>query len=165
MEIIKSSRHQRIIGNFGESLICNWLSRSGFEVTVVDHTGMDIIAYNPLTRQRLGITVKSRTRNVGKEETHVSILSYREGKNDRQRLLDACEAFSCEPWIGVYVETSESADAYLTSLANYDKKYRGRQDKVKDDWKMGKKDKERYSIDPDVKHIHIEFQGTNWDWY
>ena len=45
MEIIKSSRHQKIIGTFGENLICNWLSRSGFEVAVVDHTGIDIIAY------------------------------------------------------------------------------------------------------------------------
>jgi len=46
VEIIKSSRHQKIIGNFGESLICNWLSQSGFEVAIVDHTGVDIIAYN-----------------------------------------------------------------------------------------------------------------------
>lgn len=47
MDIIKSTRHQKIIGNFGENIICNWLSRSGFEVTVVDHTGIDIVAYNP----------------------------------------------------------------------------------------------------------------------
>jgi len=47
MEIEKSTRHQKIIGDFGENLICNWLSRSGFEVSIVDHTGIDIIAYNP----------------------------------------------------------------------------------------------------------------------
>jgi len=51
MEIIKSSRHQKIIGNFGEQLICNMLSRTGFEVTIVDHTGIDIIAYNPKTKR------------------------------------------------------------------------------------------------------------------
>jgi len=162
MEIIKSSRHQKIIGNFGESLICNWLSRSGFEVTLVDHTGIDIIAYNPSTNQRLGITVKSRTRNVGTEKTGVNILSYRKGKNDRQKLLDACKAFACDPWIAVYVETSESADLYLTSLKNYDEKYRGRAGKAIDNWKMGEKDKERYEKDPDVKHIRIEFQATHW---
>ena len=86
MEIIKSSRHQKIIGKFGEYMICNWLSRSGFEVALVDHTGIDIIAYNPLTRQRLGITVKSRTRTPGKEDTPVNIFSYRKGKDDRQKL-------------------------------------------------------------------------------
>ncbi len=61
MRILKSSKHQKIIGDFGERLVCNWLSRSGFEVIVVDHTGIDLIAYHPTSRQRLGITVKSRT--------------------------------------------------------------------------------------------------------
>jgi len=162
MNIIKSSRHQKIIGNFGEHLICNWLSRSGFEVTIVDHTGMDIIAYNPNTEQRLGITVKSRTRNVGKEETKVNIFSYQKGKNDRQKLINACKAFNCEPWIGVYVETSKSADVYLTSLKNYEEKYRGREGKAIDDWGMRKKDKEKYEKDPDVKHIRIDFKSKHW---
>jgi len=39
----------------------------GFEASVIDHTGIDVIAYNPSTNQRLGITVKARTRNIGKE--------------------------------------------------------------------------------------------------
>jgi Holliday junction resolvase-like predicted endonuclease len=162
MEITKSSRHPKIIGDFGEKLICNWLSRSGFEVTVVDHTGIDIIAYNPWADQRLGITVKSRTRDRGKEENGVSIFSYQKEKSDRQKLSDACKAFACVPWIGVYVETTESADIYLTSLKNYDEKYRGREGKAIDGWKMRKKDKERYEKDPDVKHIRIDFHATDW---
>jgi len=164
MEIIKSSRHQKIIGKFGEYVICNWLSRSGFEVTIVDHTGIDIIAYNPLTKQRLGITVKSRTRSVGKEETPVNLFSYRKERDDRQKLLDACEAFACEPWIAVYVETLNSADVYLTSLKNYDEKYRGKEGKTIDKWKMRKKDKEQYEKDPEVKHIRIYFEAENWNW-
>ncbi len=162
MEITRSSRHQKIIGDFGENMICNWLSRSGFEVTLVDHTGIDIVAYNPSTNQRLGITVKSRTRNIGKEDGSVNIFFNRKG--DRQRLLSACEFFACAPWIAVYVETSESADIYLTSLKNYDEKYRGREGKAIDDWKMKKKDKERYEKDANIKHIKIEFHATNWDW-
>lgn len=164
MEIIKSSRHQKIIGNFGENIICNWLSRSGLEVALVDHTGVDIIAYSPSTEQRFGITVKSRTRNIGKEETKVNVFSYQKGKNDRQKLLDACRAFACEPWIAIYVETSDIADVYLTSLKNYDEKYRGREGKAIDDWKMRKKEKEQYEKDPDVKHIRIEFYTSNWCW-
>lgn len=164
MEIVKSSRHQKIIGDFGENLICNWLSRSGFEVILVDHTGIDIIAYNSSKNQRLGITVKSRTRDIGKEEEPVNIFSYQKGKNDRKKLLDACKAFACEPWISVYVETLEFADVYLTSLENYDKKYRGKKERAVDDWKMKKKDKERYNKDHDVKHIRIEFHTANWSW-
>ena len=163
-DITKSSRHSKIIGEFGENLICNWLSRSGFEVTLVDHTGMDVLAYNPSTEQRLGITVKSRPRNVGKEKTHVNIFSYRKGKNDRKRLLDACKAFSCEPWIGVYVETQKSADAYLISLAKYDEKYRGKQGKAIEVWKMREKDRTLYVEDQEVKHIKIDFHATNWHW-
>jgi hypothetical protein len=164
LEITKSSRHQKIIGEFGESLICNWLSRSGLEVTRVDHTGIDIIAYNPSVKQkqRLGITVKSRTRNVGREALSVNIFSYQKGKNDRQKLLDACKAFDCEPWIGVYVETTDFADVYLTSLENYDTEYRGKEGKAIDDLKMGKKDRERYDKDPNVKHIKVEFRVANW---
>ena len=164
MEIIKSTRHSRIIGKFGENLICNWLSRSQFEVTIVDHTGIDIIAYNPDTKQRLGITVKSRTRDKKTEHTPVNILSYQKGKNDRQKLLDACEYFACEPWIAVYVETSDSADVYLTSLKNYDEKYRSRAGKGIDDWKMRDKDKEQYKKDPGIKHIRIEFNTSSWSW-
>ncbi len=116
MDIIKSSRHQKIIGDFGESIICNWLSRSGFEVTVVDHTGIDIVAFNPSTNERLGITVKSRTRKPGTEQESVNLLSYQRGKDDREKVQQACRAFACDPWVAVYVETTDEADVYLTSL-------------------------------------------------
>jgi hypothetical protein len=77
-------------------------------------------------------------------------------------LLDACVAFSCEPWIGVYVETAECADMYLTSLDNYEKKYRGRIGKAIDDWKMGTRDKQLYEKDPDVRHVRINFDSAGW---
>ena len=162
MNIIeKSSRHQKIIGDFGESLICNFLSRRKFEVVSVDHTGIDIIASNPTAKQRLGITVKSRTRKKGKEEDSVNIFRQKQ-KNDRKKLEDACEAFACNPWIAVYVETRDSADVYLTSLKNYNAKYRGKKGKAVEVWKMGKKDRDKYDKDPEVKHIRIKFCATNW---
>ena len=43
--VSKSTRHQAIVGRFGEYVVCNWLSRSGFEVTLVDHTGIDVVAF------------------------------------------------------------------------------------------------------------------------
>ncbi|NLX07720.1 MAG: hypothetical protein GXY33_21485 [Phycisphaerae bacterium] len=55
MKIVKSTRHHKIIGDFGEALVCNWFSRSGFEVIAVDHTGIDVVAFNPSTKQRLGV--------------------------------------------------------------------------------------------------------------
>ena len=164
MDIEKSTRHQKIIGDFGESVLLNWLSRSGFEVCHIDHTGLDIIAYHPATKKRLGITVKSRTRNIGKENTNVNILSYQKGKNDRQKLLNACRVFACEPYLAVYVEILNSADLYITSLAHYDKKYKLGEEHALDDWKMGKKYTEAYDKDPDVKHVRMDFHTTNWEW-
>jgi Holliday junction resolvase len=119
MTIRKSSRHQKIIGDFGEHLIANWLSRSGFEVVLLDHTGMDIVAYHSELKRRIGITVKSRTRSEGTEKDNVTIFS---DQHDRQKVIDACEAFGCEPWIGIYVEMLDSARA-LFSLLRLDERY------------------------------------------
>ncbi|MGA2915859.1 MAG: hypothetical protein ABSE89_07510 [Sedimentisphaerales bacterium] len=157
--INKSSRHQKVIGNFGESILCNWLSRSGFEVAIVDHTGVDIIAYNKRTKKRLGISVKSRTRTSGKETEPVNIFTNK--KNDRNKLKMACKAFRCEPWIAVYVETEKEADVYLTSVKNYDKKY-WIKNKIVDDWKMSKSYIDEYTADTKVKHIKIKFDKSKW---
>jgi hypothetical protein len=164
MEIIKSSRHQKIIGDFGESLLCNWLSRSGFEVTVVDHTGIDIVAYNPRTSKRLGISVKSRTRQKGTETSSINIFSYRKGKNDRQKVLDACKAFACDPWIAIYVESTDFADLFLLSLEHYDLNYRSNGVRAIDDWKMGEKYLKLYEKDIELKHIHMDFSDNFWNW-
>jgi len=164
MDIEKGTRYSRIIGDFGEAIVLNWLSRSKFEVCLVDHTGIDVIAYHPATKRRLGITVKARTRNVGKEKTGVTILSNQKGKDDRQKLLDACKAFACDPWLAVYVETLEAADLYLTSLAHYDERYMSRQGRTRVDWKMGKKYTEEYDKDPEVRHVRMAFRTTHWDW-
>lgn len=158
--IDKSSRHASIVGHFGEYFFCNWLSRSGFEVSIVDHTGMDVIAYHPVKRKRLGITVKSRTRTSGTETG--SVYLFRKRKDDRQKLLNACEAFSCEPWVGVYVECDTCADLFLTSLANYDCKYRPEGAHAVDGWRMTQKCILEYASDSEVKHIRLDFKAKNW---
>ncbi len=164
MEIIKSTRHQKIIGNYGEALLCNWLSRSGFEVTIVDHTGIDVVAYNPKSGQRLGISIKSRTRAKGQEFSSVNIFSYQKGKNDRDKVLKACKAFACAPWIAIYVEQNLSADLFLFSLEHYDCKYRGKIGRLIDDWKMGDKYRKMYKKDPNIKYIHFDFSLISWEW-
>ena len=157
--IEKSSRHQKIIGNMGEHLTCNWLSRSGFEVAVVDHTGIDLIAYNPKSKQRMGITVKSRTRDRRENE---SVNVFRNRKKDREKVQSFCIAFGCEPWIAVYVETKCYADLFLTPLANYDANYRTAEGKAIDDWKMGQHWLKVYEKDPKVMHLHVSFKADTW---
>lgn len=163
MEIEKGSRHSKIIGAFGEAFLCNWLSRSGFEVAVVDHTGIDLVAYNPTTGRRLGITVKSRTRHAGKETESVNVFSNRKTPGDRDKLLAACKAFGCDPWVAVYVETVKSADLYLMSLEHFDDVYCPNKSCAIDTWKMGAKQKREYEMDKDVQHICVEFVARNWN--
>jgi hypothetical protein len=143
----------------GEHLFCNWLSRSAFEVALLDHTGIDLIAFDPRTQKRMGVTVKSRTRHLRETES-VNIFNNR--KKDREKILAACEAFGCEPWIAVYVETRNFADLYLTSLANYDAKYQSKGDKAIDDWKMTPNWIEAYRKDSLVMHLHLSFEVTRW---
>jgi Holliday junction resolvase-like predicted endonuclease len=159
VEVNKSTRHQKIIGELGEMLVCNWLSRSGFEATVVDHTGIDIIAFHPLTTERYGISVKARTRARGKETETVTIFSRRE---DRQKIVKACEAFNCVPWIAIYVETTNDADLYITSLKNFEEKYCKNNGLETISWKMNFKDKQLYKSDLDIKNIHIDFSTNSW---
>lgn len=143
----------------GEHLVCNWLSRSGFEVAVVDHTGIDLIAYDPKSEQRMGITVKSRTRNLRQTE---SVNVFINKKNDREKVRAVCEAFGCQPWIAVYVETKNFADLYITSLTNYDAKYRTGKGKAVDDWKMTPSWTEAYDEDSEVMHLHLSFEARHW---
>ena len=130
-------------------------------MTRVDHTSIDVVAYDPSTKQRLGITVKSRTR-VSKTEKDPVNLFRQEQKDDWKKFKQACKAFACEPWIAVYVEAAESADVYFTSLKNYDAKYRGKKGKAVEDWKMSKKASLRYQKDAKFKHIRIQFIVDEW---
>lgn len=157
MPISKSTRHSKIVGDFGEHLVCNWLSRSGFEVSRVDHTGIDVLAYNKELDCRLGISVKSRTRHLGTEGD--SVFVFRQAA-DRASLLAACEAFACVPWLAVYVESESEGNLFLTGLNNYDQKYRA--GKATESWRMTPGQVRKYSADPDVKHIHIAFNSRNW---
>lgn len=158
MPIAKSSRHQKIIGDFGESLICNWLSRSGFEVTIVDHTGIDIVAYNLKRDWRIGISVKSRTRNVGQEGGVVKLI---DNNNDILKIQEACKSFACEPWIGIYVETDEYSDLYLLSLKHLQENYSEKRNKGIN-WKMSEHHRSIYLEDKDVYHLNFTFRKTHW---
>jgi Holliday junction resolvase-like predicted endonuclease len=159
MPIRKSTRHQKIIGELGEHLICNWLSRSGFEVARVDHTGIDLIACDPDEDKRIGITVKSRTRIPGTEGTSVRIF----GIGDREKLVSACKAFGCEPWIGIYVETFSYADLFLVSLAAYEQAF-SIEGRLPTTWRMRRAYLQRYANDANIWQLRIHFEPRRWKW-
>ena len=84
-DITKSSRHSKIAGDFGETLVLYWLSKYGFECASVDHTGIDLIARHPRRSEVMGISVKSRTRTPGKESDYVIVKT-----GDFEKVKTAC---------------------------------------------------------------------------
>ena len=87
----KSSRHSKITGDFGEMLPAYLLSRTGWEVVVADHTGIDLIAAR--TGKRIGISVKSRSLNESLNEASINLP-----RKNIERTKAACQTFELEPF-------------------------------------------------------------------
>ena len=109
--MLKSSRHSKITGDFGEALVLYWLSKRGFECARVDHTGIDLIARRPNSDQVLGISVKARSRNEGTETTGINVL-----RKDDHKIKSACQAFHCEPYVAIVADLGTVVRAFLLPL-------------------------------------------------
>ncbi|MGA7564218.1 MAG: hypothetical protein WBW55_13510 [Desulfobaccales bacterium] len=155
MKINKSTRHARITGEFGEAVVLYWLSKYGFECAFVDHTGIDIIARNPHTREVMGVSVKSRTRSEGSEEEYVSI------PNDNfTKAQAACDAFGCVPYFAIVVDAGNTIRGFILPMSHLLELFpRGR---TASGWKMTKPYLEKYSRDPEIKSFVFKTDTTTW---
>ena len=97
MEKIRSERHNKISGDFGEHFVCYWLSKRNFQPVIIDYTGIDIIAYNNDLRARWGISVKTRTRIKEKNQKEAIYIFPKEFP----LILQACEFFDAKPYFGI----------------------------------------------------------------
>ncbi len=155
MKIQKSTRHSKITGDFAESLILYWLSKYGFECANIDHTGIDIIARNPITNELMGISVKSRSRNEGKEGQYLSI------PNDNFIKIDqACKAFSCKPYFAILIDEENILKVFILSKKRL-LTYFPMRDTVSG-WKMTKKWINEYKKDEEIIKIEFDYKTTNW---
>jgi Holliday junction resolvase-like predicted endonuclease len=155
MKVIKSTRHAKITGGFGEALVLYWLSKYGFECALVDHTGIDIIARNPHSREVMGISVKSRSRKEGTEQTYVLIA------NDNFRKVDAaCQAFNCIPYFAIVVDEEDTIRVFIISkdrlLACCPMR------KLAAGWKMTARDLKRYAEDSEIKAFEFKTKTARW---
>jgi hypothetical protein len=151
---MKSSRHSKIAGNFGEALILYWLSKNGFECASVDHTGIDIIARNSITQKLMGISVKTRTRAKGKERESVTIQS-----DDFTKMDTACEAFGCIPYFAIVVDAEDSIKIFITSKLNFLKLAPKKKHSY---WKMHTSALENYSKDEEVMAFELNTKSMRW---
>jgi Holliday junction resolvase-like predicted endonuclease len=156
MELTKSSRHSKITGDFAESLVLYWLSKYGFECAKVDHTGIDLIARNPKNNELMGISVKSRSRNIGKETTCVNI------PNDNfEKVISACKAFGCRPYFAISVDADTKISVFIISLDELMKLFPTRQ--TVSSWKMTPAHLDDYYRNPNI--IIFEFSTHIHRWF
>lgn len=155
MKINKSSRHAKITGDFGETLMLYWLSKYGFERASVDHIGIDIIARNPHNHEIMGISVKSRSRNEGAEEEHVSI------PNDNfDKAEAACEAFGCVPYFAIVVDAGAMIRVFLLPMKRLLALFpRG---KTASGWKITEAYLRRYAEDPEIQAFEFQTKTKKW---
>lgn len=155
MNIQKSTRHSKITGDATEKLVLYFLSKYGFECVYVDHTGIDLIAKNPITKELMGISVKARSRTEGTEGTSLSI------SNDNFEKIDlACEAFNCKPYFAIVVDENSKIMIFLLSKEKLLSKVSG---KSVSNWGMSKKHIEEYKTDKDIKIIELDYKiPVNW---
>lgn len=155
MQVNKSSRHSKITGDFAESLILYWLSKYNFECANVDHTGIDIIAKNPRTKELMGISVKSRSRKQGTEGTYLGI------SNDNfAKIEKACKAFNCVPYFALVIDEADRIYCFILSMKKLLRMYpKGRKVCA---WKMGKKQIQDYYNDPGIKIFEFNYKTHSW---
>lgn len=159
----KSTRHSKITGDFGESLILYWLSRSGFESTLVDHTGIDIVAYQKETKKRFGISVKSRSRTVESSSTGMLISG-----DNYQKIIDSCVFFGCDvPSIAfIYDRPSEDhagqIDVYFLSLESLDKYYPNFKSGKDFAFSITHDSINKYQDDESIRKIVFKYNMMHW---
>ena len=155
MDILKSSRHSKITGDYGETLVLYWLSKYGFECARVDHTGIDLIARNPHTGELMGISVKSRSRTLGTERSSLRIPSGNFEKASR-----ACEEFRCLPYFAIVIDEGEKTWAFLLSMERllnlFPKTDTGLY------WRMGEQNVRQYADDPAIKIFELQTRTLRW---
>ena len=133
-----------------------WLSRSGFECARVDHTGIDLIAKRPRSDERLGISVKTRSRLPGKEAESVNI-----GRaEDFAKVEAACTAFQCVPYFAIVVDAAQRVSVFLVSKAHIEYLYPGRSGLIS--WSMTPGWVRKYFADPLIQSLEFSTDSESW---
>lgn len=156
MKIKKSSRHAKITGDFSEHLILYWLSKYGFECARVDHTGIDLIARNPKNKERMGISVKSRSRTEGSETTPVKI----ERDNLRKAEI-ASRVFGCTPYLALVVDAGTMIRCFVLPLKALYRLYPSAKKRTVS-WQMTEKAINTYYQRPDIRIFEFMSDTKRW---
>ena len=155
MKINKGPMHAKITGDFGEALVLYWLSKYGFECASFDHTGIDIIARNRLTKEVIGVSVKSRSRNEGSEDDSISI------PNDNFAKAEVvCAAFGWVPYFAIVVDAGDTLRVFILPMGHLLAMFP--KGKTTAEWKMTKPYIEKYAVDPLIQTFEFHTETIKW---
>jgi Holliday junction resolvase-like predicted endonuclease len=155
VKINKSSRHKKITGDFTEQLILYLLSKHGFECSYVNHTGIDIIARNPHTKELMGISVKGRSRKTGTEGDYVNIP-----RKNFEKVDEACKTFGCIPYFAIVVDEKERIYVFILSKNELLRLHP--LGKTTCAWTMGEKRMKEYYHNDKIKIFEFNYKIHNW---
>jgi len=122
----------------------------------VDHTGIDLIAKRPRSDERLGISVKSRSRAPGTEAASVNIGH----PGDLAKVVAACDAFRCVPYFAIVVDAAPRMSVFLLSMERLIRLYPARTGLIS--WSMTPNRVKQYLADPFIRSLQFVIQSENW---
>lgn len=107
-------------GDFGENMVMYVLNQlQNYKVALVDHVGIDLIATNPITKNRYGISVKAQNIKGKNGKTNTS---HTYNQQDLEKITQFCESFQLIPAVAyVFADKAgeySSVDIYILTLKN-----------------------------------------------
>lgn len=129
-------------------LLNAWLSKYGFACNSTDHDGINFIAHNPYTQERLGLLVKSCWRKQGREQEPVEIL-LSEIENARR----ACSETDCTPYISLAIDTQDIIRIFTTSLTHLQEMFPSGE--IRSCWQMTDRYLAEYEQDPEIYSFEL----------
>ncbi len=145
----KSTRNSKIVGNFGEALLLYWFSKHGSECANIDHTGIDLIVSTRKTGERMGISVKSRSRESGNQYSSIYVKNAEFKKADQ-----ACKAFGCKPYFAFVSDAADVIRVFVISKKHLLKRFPC--GKRVCSWKMTKKAVAAYNDSPEIMLFELK---------
>jgi len=106
-------------------------------------------------RQVWGLSVKSRSRTPGTEETPLATH-----KTDLKKADDACKAFGCVPYVALVVDGADIIRTFILSKKHLLELYAGNASVIS--WGMTQRRVAQYRGDPEIKSFELRAQPGNW---
>jgi Holliday junction resolvase-like predicted endonuclease len=154
MKILKGTNHAKIAGDFGEAIVLYWLSKHGFEAARINHTGIDLIATRRGTTERMGISVKARTRMRVTRKSDVLIPL-----DHFEKIENSCREFGLKPYLSLVIEEGDFIRVYIMPLSCA-KKHGVTKKAYR--WYMSEELRMKYAKESAIMRFDLKIDQGNW---